>query len=172
MEIPRLVPIKSRTNQQQRVSVHERLGRRDSITSVDSAITIQVNNGVQSHRKQPNNLKRLNNNNQNNGRISVQHRLNKNFVNPAIVARNNFSVNAINSFMESAMKTFGGADPDESIVQNGNFMAALASRMMTTINKNKTEPGEHKYNMNVQKEISAIQVRERQTKQPNRSIRN
>lgn len=168
--MPRLVPIKKRTqevklehapeHQQQpgRVPVRERLGRRDSITSIDSAITIQVNNSVKPNRKRRGNfnLKRLNT--QNNGRTSVQHRLDKNFVNPAIVARNNFGVNAINSFMESAMKTFGGAEQDVNLAQNSNFMAALATRMMSTINQNKTGQTEQKYNMNVQKEISAIQV--------------
>lgn len=61
--------------------------------------------------------------------------------------------------MESAMKNFGGVEPDESFNQNGNLLAALATRMISTMNQNKVEKTEQKYNMTVQKEISAIQVR-------------
>lgn len=147
---------------QPRVPVHERLGRRDSMSS-DAADSIIVN--VTNRRPNNNMMKRLNyNRNYNvgsiNGRSNIQHRLNKNFVNPAIVARNNFSINAINSFMESAMKTFGGAQQDTGAVQNGNIMAALASRIMSSMaDPKKTDTiDEHKYDMQIQKEISSIQV--------------
>lgn len=160
LEMPRLVPIKSRPQQQQqqqRVSVHERLGRRDSVTSTGTdtdSIIVNVKNTVHKNRNRQFQLKRLNNHN--NGRIGVQHRLQKDFVNPAIVARNNFSVNAINSFMESAMKTFGGGDDLGVNIQNSDLLATLATRMFQ---QKKEESTEKKYNMNVQKEISAIQVR-------------
>lgn len=149
--MPKLVPIKQQQSFKQRVSVHERLGQCNAIaTNRDDSGTMTFK--VQPYRNRNNNrnLKRLNNGNH--GRIGVQHRLNKNFVNPAIVARNNFTVNAINSFMEGAMKTLGGF---ESEGNDTNLISALATRMLTKID----QKGEvEKYNMTVQKEISAIQV--------------
>lgn len=146
--MPRLKPIEPRVQHQQRISVHERLGPRDSITNIDSAITIKVNNGPRRNRYK--NLKRLNN--QNDGRTSVQQRLNKNFVNPGIAARNNI----INSWkLEKAVNAI--SDDEQHPIVARDFLTALTMRLMTT-NPHKVEQIESKYNMNVQKEISEIQV--------------
>lgn len=137
--MPQLVPI-------QRGSVKDRIGFAPSVAgSVCESINTR---SMQIFRKNRNRRR-------NNG---VNHRLNPNFVSQAIVARNNFSVNAINSFMSRAMKTLG--DPDNEDIPKA-ALRALATRVLSITESpaaNAIEPAAPKYDMSVQKEICAIQV--------------
>lgn len=153
--MPKLVPASVFNNKIQcngikiRQSVHERLGNRNSDDTDHESINTKTLKPFQRNFRYGN--KRLNNR-----RYSVQHRLNKNFVNPAIVARNNLSVNAINSFMESAVNNMS----NKSTGGNCNLLNVLASKMIDAIGIEKDPKlgDEPKYNMNVQKEISCMQV--------------
>lgn len=140
-EMPKLVPI-------QKPSVKTRIGTCKSVESINTK-------SLQIYRKRNRNRGR---NHSQSG--SINYRLKPDFVNPAIVARNNFSVNAINSFMSSAMKTLG--DPSNNLIPK-DALRALAKTILTETDASSSKQlsvksEEPKYDISVQKEICAIQV--------------
>lgn len=152
-DLPKLVPIRKAT-------VHDRIGFQTaaSIAGTGSeSINSRNLTTTRPYRKDRYRVRRIND------QQSVNYRLNKNFTNPAIVARNNFSLNAINSFMESAMKTLGQPNVDNHL--SNDVLRAIATKILHTIDSpNRTDesvtsaPVAPKYDIEVQKEISAIQV--------------
>lgn len=114
--------------------VHQRLGN-------DTA-------GGKMRRQRNNNNNRFNHYN-NGNRISVQHRLNKNFVNPAIVARDNILANSINTVMESAVRCMS---------RDNRWTENLFGKMGLLSEQGAAQP-EKKYDMQVQREIHTLQVR-------------
>lgn len=78
---------------------------------------------------------------------SIQKRLGKNFVNPAVAERNRITVHALKSFASSAQKSL--AAPDET---NGKFLLDAFTSALELAAPDK------KYDMRIQKEICEIQV--------------
>lgn len=146
--MPRLIPMENS-------SIKERIGTAPAAAA--SEIQSINTRSLQVYRKRNRNRGCNRNQSQSN---SVNYRLKSKFVNPAVVARNNFSVNAINSFMSSAMKTLGNAKND---LMPKEALRALASKILaeteTSPNEsNASKSNEKKYDLSIQKEICAIQV--------------
>lgn len=124
------------TQKQTKQSVHSRLG------------DITENNGVGKVKRQRNNSNnRFNKSNDYNG-SSVHHRLNTNFVNPAIVARNNIVANSINAVMQNAIKCMS---------EGNGWVNNMIGAMSLPSNQAGDSSGK-KYDMQVQREIHTIQV--------------
>lgn len=146
--MPRLIPMQSS-------SIKERIGTAPTVGA--SKIESINTRSLQIYRNRNQNRSRNNKQSQSN---SINYRLKPNFVNPAVVARNNFSVNAINAFMSSAMKTLGNPTND---LMPKEALRALASKILADTETSPNEssankPIEPKYDLSVQKEICAIQV--------------
>lgn len=148
--MPSLVPIV------QKKPVFQRLGNRNgNYSSMESLRS----HGSNYSRRSNYSVNRSNNGIRKNG---VQHRLQKSFINPAVVARNTFCLNAINSFMDSAVKTLGNGDQMDVPKE---VLTVIASKLLSVIDSKSKEEvatsskeNASKYDMKIQKEICALQV--------------
>lgn len=126
-------------------SVHQRLGGRSNGergSICESIHTSQLS---------------LFNKNQFKAKRSVQSRLGKGYVNPAVLERNRIALHALNLFEKSAAANML-TDPDDAqgrLLLSAFTKAAIQQNRAIEMNPETTKP---KYDMQVQKEISALQV--------------
>lgn len=131
-EMPKLVPFVPNTMPAKR-PIHRRLGdRSDSVC--ESIHTSRLNLASKTNFKSKN-------------RVSVQNRLGKNWVNPAISERNRITMHTINEYARKSNN-----DDDAGKILLGAFARAIEREATTS------KPPQQKYNMQLQKEISSLQV--------------
>lgn len=131
--MPKLVPFEVKTLPPKTTKpVHQRLGERGSIC--ESIHTSQMN--LYKPKK----------------RISVQNRLGKSWVNPAVKERSRITLHALRTIAE---------DGSDIVQQSDDATTKLLKAFVDVIKKQELpqlQRAENKYNMKVQKEILAIQV--------------
>lgn len=84
-------------------------------------------------------------------RISVQQRLGKNYVNPANIERNRIAIHALNSYARNRNNVLTNNDDSGKALLNA-FARAIEREVAPQHNP------QQKYDMQVQKEISSLQV--------------
>lgn len=135
-EMPKLVPYEKDTMPAKK-PIHHRLGdRSDSVC--ESIHTSRLNLASKEKFKAKN-------------RISVQNRLGKNWKNPAILERNRITMHTINEISRKSNNMFLNNDDDAGKILLGAFARAVER-------ETSTPKVTQKYNMQLQKEISSLQV--------------
>lgn len=131
--MPKLVPFEVKTMPQK--PIHQRLGKRNSVC--ESIHTSQMK------LYRPTQFK---------ARRSVQSRLGKNYVNPAVIERNRIAVHALNTYAKNA---------SNKVIDDlqGQILIDAFKKSISVSNaiQNASEPPK-KYDMKIQKEISMLQV--------------
>lgn len=127
--MPKLVPFGVKTMPQK--PIYQRLGKRNSVCESIHTSQMKLYRPMKARR-------------------SVQSRLGKNYVNPAVIERNRIAVHALNTYAKNA------ANIDD--VQ-GQILIDAFKKSISVCNaiQNVSEPTK-KYDMKIQKEISMLQV--------------
>lgn len=129
--MPKLVPYEPK--KMTKKPIHQRLGDRSSIC--ESIHTSQMNLFRPNFK----------------AKKSVQSRLGKNWVNPAVRERNRIAFHAFNTFAGNA------SNNAENILINDNNGKTLLNEFVKAIGC-QVQPPLKKYNMEIQKEISSLQA--------------
>lgn len=125
--------------------IHSRLGN----VTVNGGGKMKRQRNYNRNRNQ--NYNRTNFNQFNNNR-SVQHRLDKNFVNPAVMAKRNIIANTINSMMDNTVRCMAnGNGLDDTI-------PTLFGALLSQFTNGPVNRAQAKYDMDVQREIHTMQV--------------
>lgn len=112
-------------------SIHERLGKRESVCESIHTSQMQLYRRPKFKAKQ-----------------SVQNRLGKHWVNPASVERNRITVHALNAFAKNATRNMLANDDVQGQLLLNAFSSAIEREAEKKV----------KYDMKIQKEISSLQV--------------
>ncbi|XP_055323501.1 uncharacterized protein LOC129578651 [Sitodiplosis mosellana] len=151
-EMPKLVPFVAKTMPPKKKPIHQRLGERGSIC--ESIHTSQM---------------KLYRSNQFKAKNSVQKRLGKGYVNPAIVERQRITLHALKSFAKDESNMLVSNDDQgqmllnafvKAININSNGITNGITNKFHFNNNNHGREAEPKYDMKIQKEISCLQGKE------------
>lgn len=131
IEMPKLVPCTVNKMPPKSKPIHERLGKRDSVCESIHTSQLKLFRPMKFKAKG-----------------SVQSRLGRNFVSPAVVERNRIAVHALNTYAKSAANNLMSTDDVQGQIMINAFAQAIRSESAPP----------KKYDMQVQKEISYLQV--------------
>lgn len=133
--MPKLVPFEVKTMPQK--PIHQRLGKRDSVCESIHTSQLKLYRPTQFKFK---------------ARRSVQSRLGKNYVNPAVIERNRIAVHALNTYAKNAANNVIDDVQGQILIDAFKKSISVANAI-----QNVSEPPK-KYDMKIQKEISMLQV--------------
>lgn len=140
-EMPKLVPVEMKTlPPKSSKPIHQRLGERGSIC--ESIHTSQLK------LFQPNRFKAKD-------RASVQNRLGKAWVNPATKERNRIALHALKSIVDNPRNMIENDDDGLKLL---NAFAKAIKNAESTQTAKSIQSANEKYDMQIQKEISMVQV--------------